>query len=103
MESAKHSVGQTVPLPSFDLTPSDEWFAAIDGQTVRGRNSDWQVQVFGIHNSGSRWWFQVGFDGPSQMSGTFEAGHDRPKAVLEAITDWLDTTEETPSIAPILL
>jgi hypothetical protein len=61
------------------------------------------VQVFGIHNSGSRWWFQVGFDGPCQVSGTFEAGHGRPRAVLDALTDWLDTTEETPSDAPIVL
>jgi hypothetical protein len=103
MESANRQIGQTVPPPSFDLTPSDEWFAAIDGQTVRCKNSDWHVQVFGIHNSGDRWWLQVGFDGPCHMSGTFEAGHDRPTAVLEALTDWLDTTEETPSNAPIVL
>jgi hypothetical protein len=103
MESANHQIGQVAHPPAFDLTPSDEWFAAIDGQTVHCRNSDWHVQVFGIHQVGDRWWFQVGFDGPRQMSGTFEAAERRPGAVLNALSDWLDTTEDTPSNVPILL
>lgn len=103
MESAGHHIDQTAPHPSFDLTPADEWFAAIDGQTVHCRDVDWHVQVFGIHQAGSRWWLQVGFEGPQQVSGTFEAGHGRPGAVLNALSDWLETTEETPSNVPILL
>src|SRR4029079_15843132 len=100
MESANHSVGQASFPHAFNLTPADEWFAAIDGQTVRCRDFEWHVQVFGIHNSGSRLWFQVGFDGPNQVSGTFEAGQDRPAKVLDALTDWLETTEVTPSRIP---
>jgi hypothetical protein len=103
MEFANHEVGRAAQPPSFDITPADEWFAAMDGQTVRCRNFDWQVQVFGIHNSGNRWWLQVGFEGPVHMSGTFEAAQERPRAVLDALVDWLETTEEAPSNVPILL
>lgn len=103
MEPGNHLVGQQAAEHVFDLTPSDEWFAAIDGQTVRCRDFDWHVQVFGIHNSGDRWWFQVGFDGPNHVSGTFESGEERPAAVLNALTDWLESTDEAPSRVPILL
>src|SRR5262245_41889424 len=103
MQSAPHQAGSTTQVPFFHLTQADEWFAAVDGQTVRCRDFDWQVQVFGIHNSGNRWWFQVGFDGPKQVSGTFETQDDRPVAVLNALTDWLQASAETPVNAPILL
>jgi hypothetical protein len=103
MQSAHHQAGPTTQAESFHLTQSDEWFAAVDGQTVRCRDFDWQVHVFGIHNSGNRWWFQVGFDGPQHVSGTFETKDDRPVAVLDALTHWLETSDDTPVNAPILL
>jgi len=103
MWSAHHQIGQAAPPQSFELTAADEWFAAIDGQTVRCRNLDWRVQVFGIHRVEHRSWFQVGFEGPQQVNGTFEATHEHPKAFLEALTAWLETTEETPSTVPTLL
>ena len=103
MRSANHQVTETLRPPYFDVSPADEWFAAVDGQTVRCRDFDWHVQVFGIHHFGSRWWFQVGFDGPQQVAGTFEAREERPRELLDALTHWLETTEETSVRTPIVL
>src|SRR5436309_14910596 len=102
MQSANHQVDQAALPHSSDLTPSDEWFAAVDGQTVRCRDFDWHVQVFGIHHTGNRWWFQVGFEGPEQVTGTFEARAERPAEVLNALTQWLEA-EGACAKVPIVL
>src|ERR1051326_1723670 len=102
MQSANQRATQTAHPPSFEVTPADEWFAAVDGQTVTCRDSDWHVQVFGIHHAGDRWWFQIGFEGPQQVIGTFESRDERPRQVLSAVTQWLETTEESSVRTPIL-
>ena len=98
MWSASRAVGSAACAAPFEVTPADEWFAAVDGQTVTCRNSDWHIQVFGVHFVGGRWWFQVGLNGPQTVMGTFAASTaSRPDALLEIVTDWLDTTTDDSS------
>ena len=62
-----------------------------DSQVYQHRSSSDEATVSGLANL------------RGEVSGTFESGEERPAAVLNALTDWLESTDEAPSRVPILL
>jgi hypothetical protein len=86
--SRGHRTPSRTLAPEVEITPADELFAALDGQTVRAGQQAWQLEVWGIHNEGGRFWMQCHLLGANELVGTFPVDPERPADALVSVGGW---------------
>jgi len=87
-------------IPPFEITRSDELFAALDGHILATEDSRWEMRVAGIHEEGDELWAQLIISGPRQYAGTFHTDSFSAVDLLASVQHWLTDCE---SLQPAVL
>jgi hypothetical protein len=74
------------------VSPSDELFFLLEGETVHGRGSDWRIQVCGVYSTDTDCWIQLNLAGPFTCGVTVRAGFMAVGDLLDLLEQWLDNS-----------
>jgi hypothetical protein len=77
-------------MTANSISPSDELFFLLEGQTVRSRGSNWRIQVCGVCSTDVDCWIQLSLSGPVICGVTLRTGFRDADTVLDLLRNWLD-------------
>lgn len=80
----------TTDVTPSSISPSDEMFFLLEGQTVRSRRNNWRIQVCGVYSTAVDCWIQLSLSGPLPCGVTLRTGFRDADGVLALLRDWLD-------------
>jgi hypothetical protein len=83
-------VQTTTDLTEQSISPLDELFFLLEGQTVRSRGANWRIQVCGVYSTPVDCWVQLSLSGPLACGVTLRTGFRDADAVLDLLRDWLE-------------
>jgi hypothetical protein len=72
------------------VSPSDELFFLLEGQTIQGRGSDWRIQVCGVYSTDTDRWIQLNLAGPLACGVTVRTSFMAVADLLDLLRYWLD-------------
>ena len=90
------------PADPYELSASDQLFAMLDGQWIRGREGVWRAEVVSIVAAPDATWVQIA---PAQRPGEavlLRMTEQRAQCAIEALRAWMDLpADERPSLIDV--
>jgi hypothetical protein len=79
----------------YVVTPSDEFFFALEGRVLEANGRTWRIEVCGVHATPTDHWLQLHLRGPVSQGLTLRVPELDAAAVVEFVRDWLEGSLST--------